>query len=151
MKSILLVVIWLLATGVVFAQPLFAQAVDCIKRHEGFHGAGHYPYVGYGHRLLPGERYRPNMSERSADLLLRADLKHRCALFRRFGKDSLLLAVLAYNVGETRVWRSRLVAKLRKGHRDIYGDYISFRLINGRVSAALEQRRKEEFNLLFHN
>lgn len=125
-------------------------AVECIKRYEGLHSDKHHPYVGYRHKLLPGEHFAANMSERSADSLLRSDLLLRCKTFRIFGKDSLPLAALAYNIGETRVLKSQLVQKLKAGYRDIYHDYITFRLINGKMSNQLERRRKEEFNLLYH-
>ena len=39
------------------------------------------------------------MTKRQADALLRKDLRKFCAMFQQFGKDSLLLATLAYNVG----------------------------------------------------
>lgn len=32
---------------------LFDKAVEFIKRAEGWH-RGQMPYIGYGHRLLPG-------------------------------------------------------------------------------------------------
>ena len=91
-----------------------------------------YPYVGYGHRLLPGERLSCAMTRRQADSLLRADLKKRLVTFRRFGRDSLLLTVLSYNVGEYRLLgygkqpKSRLVQKLESGDRDIRDEYTSF-------------------------
>ena len=38
-------------------QDRFSLAVECIKRYEGWHGEKrHWPYVGYGHKVLPGER-----------------------------------------------------------------------------------------------
>ena len=86
-----------------FSLPLFERAVACIKHYEGLHGPKNYPYVGYGHRLLPGEQLSCAMTKRQADSLLRADLKKRLVTFRRFGRDSLLLAVLSYNVGEYRL------------------------------------------------
>lgn len=128
----------------------FDVAVECIKRYEGLHSSKHHPYVGYGHKLLSGEHFPANMSEQSADSLLRVDLLRRCKTFHAFGKDSLLLATLAYNIGESRVLRSRLVQKLKIGCRDIYHDYITFRLVGGKVSNQLERRRKEEFNLLYN-
>ena len=39
-----------------FSLPRFERAVACVKHYEGLHGPKNYPYVGYGHRLLPGER-----------------------------------------------------------------------------------------------
>ena len=78
----------------------FNLAVECIKRFEGWHGERkHWPYVGWGHKVLPGEKFTNNISKAQGDSILRADLRKLCILFRDFGKDSLLLAVLAYNVG----------------------------------------------------
>ena len=84
----------------IFILPPFDRAVCCIKYYEGMHGKKDYPYVGYGHKLRPGERYSSNMSYSEADALLRKDLKEFCAMFRAYGKGSLLLATLAYNVGD---------------------------------------------------
>ena len=48
------------------------------------------------------------MPERQADALLRSDVRKLCAMFRGFGRDSLLLAALAYNVGCGNVMKSRI-------------------------------------------
>ena len=108
-----------------------------------------HPYVGYGHKLLPGERYSPRMSERQADALLRSDLRKLCAMFRDFGRDSLLLAALAYNVGCGKVMNSRMYAKMRSGNRNIYRDYVDFKRWNGKIVPSIERRRKMEYLLLF--
>ncbi len=71
---------------------LFDRAVACIKSFEGWHHARHHPYIGYGHKLLPGEKLTCNLTEAQADSLLRSDLVKRCHTFRRFGKDALLLS-----------------------------------------------------------
>ena len=76
---------------------LFERAVAVVRHFEGWHGPRHHPYVGYGHRLLPGERYSHRMTRRQAEVLLRKDLMERCAVFRRFGKDSLLLSEISDN------------------------------------------------------
>ena len=47
-----------------------------------------------------------------AKTLLRSDLRKLCAMFRGFGRDSLLLAALAYNVGCGKVMKSRMYAKM---------------------------------------
>lgn len=133
---------------------LFEKAVACIKGHEGWHG-NHLPYVGYGHRLLPGETFTPDMTEEQADSLLRADLMKLCRMCSRFGKDALLVATLSYNVGYYRlvgygkIPKSRLVQKLEAGDRNIYDEYISFRCYKGKVVPSIERRRKKEFSLLF--
>lgn len=133
---------------------MFEEAVRLIKRYEGWHG-NHLPYIGYGHRLLPGERLSSDITEEQADSLLREDLRKLCVLFRDFGKDSLLLAALAYNVGPYRLLgygelpKSRLIRRLESGDRNIYDEYVSFRCYRGKVVPSIERRRKEEFRLLF--
>lgn len=94
------------------------------------------------------------LTERQADALLRNDLRERCATFRRFGRDSLLLAALAYQVGARLLgggkWRkSRLVSRLEAGDRDIYREYVSFRKWRGKAVKSIGTRRKIEYLLLF--
>ena len=68
--------------------------------------------MGWGHKILPDERYSARtMTKRQADVLLRKDLRKFCAMFRQFGKDSLLLATLAYNVGPYRLLGSKTIPK----------------------------------------
>ena len=104
---------------------------------------------------MPGERLSSDITEEQADSLLREDLRKLCVLFRDFGKDSLLLAALAYNVGPYRLLgygelpKSRLIRRLESGDRDIYDEYVSFRCYRGKVVPSIERRRKEEFRLLF--
>ena len=140
----------------IYRLPLFERAVRCTKYFEGWHSEKHYPYVGYGHQLQPGERYSARtMTERQADALLRKDLRKFCAMFRQFGRDSLLLATLAYNVGPYRLLGSRkipkstLIRKLEAGDRNIYREYIAFCHYKGKRHAMLLKRRKAEFALLY--
>lgn len=127
----------------------FEDAVKCIKRFEGWHNKKHYPYVGYGHKLLPNDKFDHTISESFADSLLRKDLRQKCAVFRDMGRDSLLLGVLAYNIGEYKVLKSSLYRKLKSGNRDIYREYTSFRKYKGKVIPSLERRRKYEYELLY--
>lgn len=68
-----------------------------VKYFEGLHRGR--DYVGYGHRLLPNERFTADMTERQADSLLRADLWKCFGYFKGYGKDAMLLTLLSYNVG----------------------------------------------------
>ena len=109
----------------IFSISPFERAVCCIKYYEGMHRKKDFPYVGYGHKLRPGEQYSSNMSHREADKLLRKDLSKLCDLFRCYGKDSMLLAALAYNVGPYRILgrkgkyaKSKLLRKIEAGIRD---------------------------------
>ena len=80
-------------TARIYRLPRFERAVRCIKFFEGWHTERHYPYVGYGHQLQPGERYSARtMTRKQGEALLRKDLRKFCAMFRKFGKDSILLS-----------------------------------------------------------
>lgn len=135
--------------------PPFERAVVVIKHFEGWHSARHYPYVGYGHCIRPGERLTADITEMQADSLLRHDLLKMCALFRHLGKDSLVVGCLAYQVGPYRLLgygkipKSTLVKKLEAGNRNIYKDFVAYRCYKGKPVASIERRRKTEFEWLF--
>jgi len=143
-------------TNSIFSLPPFERAVCCIKFYEGIHRKKDYPYVGYGHKLRPGEHYSSNMSLREADLLLRKDLTELCTMFSKYGRDSLLLAALAYNVGPYKILgskglypKSNLLKKIEAGCRDFKDDYIGFCHWKGKKVASIERRRCAEYLLLY--
>lgn len=137
-------------------QDRFSLAVKCIKRFEGWHGEKrHWPYVGYGHKVLPGERLTNDITKEQGDSILRADLRKLCRIFSYLGRDSLIVAVLSYNVGVYRLKgygkmpKSKLLKKLEAGNRDIYEDFIKYCHYKGKKIPSIERRRKEEYQLLF--
>lgn len=73
--------------------PPFERAVLIIKKFETLHKPKHWPYVGYGHQVQPGEPYRRGvqLSERQADALLRKDLRKFVALYDDFRPNDALL------------------------------------------------------------
>ena len=95
------------------------------------------------------------MTERRADSLLRADLMKRLMMFKGYGKDALLLAVLSYNVGEGRLLgygkhpKSRLLRKIESGGRNFYREFVSFCRYKGKVLRGLVKRRNVEFALFY--
>lgn len=129
----------------------FEKAVQIIKKYEGLHQPKHYPLVGYGHLVLPGEKFSRTkaMSEAEAEKLLRKDLLKNCAVFREWGADSLILGVLAYNIGSGNTLRSTVAKKLKNGDRDIYNNYIAHARYKGKIHSQIQRRRIEEFNTLF--
>ena len=140
----------------IYRLPPFERAVRCTKYFEGWHSEKHHPYVGWGHKLLPGERYSARtMTKRQADALLRKDLRKFCAMFRKFGADSILLGTLAFNIGPAKLLgnkrypKSTLIRKLEAGDRNIYREYIAFCHYKGKRHAMLLKRRKAEFALLY--
>ena len=76
-------------------------------------------------------------------------------IFRGYGKDALLLSVLAYNVGPYAILgtskrpKSRLLRKIERGDRNIYNDYIAFCRWHGRPVKSIKFRRQVEFDLFF--
>ena len=136
--------------------PPFERVVVVVKYFEGLHNKPKdFPYVGYGHQLQPGEHFTANMTERQADSLLRADLWKCFEHFKDYGKDALLLTLLAYNVGVGRLLgygkrpKSLLLQKIEAGKRNFYQEYVSFCRYKGKVLKGLEKRRKVEFALFY--
>ena len=131
--------------------PLFERAVLIIKKFETLHKPKHWPYVGYGHQVQPGEPYRRGvqLSEKQADALLRKDLAKFCSMYSKFGKDSVLLGALAYNCGPGVVNKSTVLKKLKSGNRDIFKSYVSHCRYKGKKHKGLYNRRLTEFAALF--
>lgn len=136
--------------------PPFERAVVVVKYFEGLHNKPKdFPYVGYGHQLQPGERFTADMTERQADSLLRADLWKCFEHFKGYGKDALLLTLLAYNVGVGRLLgygkhpKSRLLRKIEAGDRNIYREYVSICQYKGKALNGLVKRRQVEFALFY--
>lgn len=129
----------------------FEKAVEVIKKYEGLHQPKHWPLVGYGHKVLPGEKFSRTkaMNQVQAEELLRKDLLKNCAVFRSFGADSLILGVLAYNIGSGAAMRSTVAKKLKAGDRDIYDNYVAHSKYKGKTMSQIKRRRIEEFETLF--
>ena len=140
----------------IFTLPPFERAVRCIKYYEGWHDINrNYPYIGWGHRILPHEKFKKNLTYRQADSLLCSDLTKLCTIFRKYGKDSLLLAVLAYNVGPYKILgnkrfpKSCLLQKIERGMRDIEKDYLDFCRWRGKHIPSIRRRRMAELQLIY--
>lgn len=131
--------------------PLFERAVLIIKKFETMHRPKHWPYIGYGHCVQPGEPYRRGvqLTEAQADALLRKDLRKFSALYSQYGKDSILLGALAYNCGPGVVNKSSILKKLRRGDRNIFKEYTAHCRYKGKFHKQLHQRRLTEFAVLF--
>ena len=133
--------------------PPFERAVVVVKYFEGMHSWKNYPYVGYGHQLQPGEYFTADMTERQADSLLRADLMKHIEIFKKYGKDALLLAVLSYNIGVGRILgygkhpKSQLLRKIEAGDRNFYKEFVAFCRYKGKVLRGLLRRRQVEYTL----
>ena len=137
-----------------YTKKQFEMAVACIKHFEGWHNMK--AYVGYGHQVQKGGRYSSRtLTKEQGDLLLRLDLMRNLYLFRNYGKDALLLSVLASNVGPYAILgtskrpKSRLLRKIERGDRNIYNDYRAFCRWHGRQVPSIKFRRQVEYDLFF--
>ena len=136
---------------------LFEVAVEIIKEFEGWHSAKHHPYVGYGHQLLKGDNFNSQISEEFATELLKKDLRQKISEFKEYGKDSLILGVLAYNIGEWKIkggygYKESELSKAIKrkaSKEEIKRNYCSFRMYKGKVVKSIERRRNKEFNNIY--
>ena len=131
--------------------PLFERAVLIIKKFETMHKPKHWPYVGYGHQVQPGEPYRRGvqLTEAQADALLRKDLAKFVSLYKDYGKDAVLLGALAYNCGPGVVNKSSILKKLKSGDRNIFQAYTSHCRYKGKWHKGIHTRRLTEFAALF--
>lgn len=132
--------------------PLFERAVLIIKKFETLHKPKHWPAVGYGHMVQPGEPFRRGvqLTERQADALLRQDLRKFVSLYKHMGERyAILLGTLAYNIGPSAVNRSTVYKKLKRGDRDIYKEYTAHCHYKGKFHRQLHQRRITEYVALF--
>ena len=143
------------AQNAILRLPHYERAVRVIKYYEGWHDIRkNYPYIGWGHQILPTEHFSRNLTTIQADSLLRTDLNRLCNLFRKYGKDSLLLAVLAYNVGPNKILgdkkrsKSHLLQKIESGDRNLQSNYLSFCRWKGKVIPSIRRRRMMEYYLL---
>ena len=103
----------------------------------------------------PGEHFTADMTERQADSLLRADLWKCFEHFKGYGKDALLLSLLAYNVGVGRLLgygkhtKSRLLRKIEAGDRNIYRGVRFLLPIQEKSCSGLVKRRQVEYALFY--
>ena len=161
MKKILMILMAIVAVSVtspafaakrsIMELPLFERAVLIIKKFETMHKPKHWPYVGYGHQVQPGEPYRRGvqLTEAQADTLLRKDLAKFVSLYKAYGKDAVLLGALAYNCGPGVVNKSSILKKLKSGDRNIFQAYTSHCRYKGKFHKQIHTRRLTEYAALF--
>ena len=131
--------------------PLFERAVLIIKKFETMHHPKHWPYIGYGHQVQPGEPYRRGvqLTEAQADALLRKDLAKFVSLYKDYGKDAVLLGALAYNCGPGVVNKSSILKKLKSGDRNMFQAYTSHCRYKGKWHKGIHTRRLTELAALY--
>lgn len=135
---------------------LFNKAVKLIKESEGWHDASHYPYVGYGHKLLKGDDFDHNISESFAEKILIKDLISKMDHFKELPyRKRLLMGLISYNIGEFKIKNSsayKLISKQETINlKELKEKYIVWNMWNGKRIASIKRRRIREFNLIFYD
>lgn len=136
---------------------------DCVallKRLEGFRErpylcAGGRWTIGYGTTVYPwGESVKPDsmqVGEAEAERWMRADMARLWGSVQGMVRVPLsqgqcdALTMLVYNIGETRVRTSTLLAKLNAGdYAGAAAQFPRWNKANGKVNTGLVKRRKLE-------
>ena len=128
---------------------MFEKSVALIKRYETLHKPRNWPYIGYGHRVLPGERYRRGvvLGEKEAEALLRKDLIKNIKFFEDQGEHAIMLGTLAYNIGIGNVKKSTVYSKIAAGDTAIRSNYLNHSMYRGKQHKGLRQRRVDEYEI----
>lgn len=147
--------------------PIIKEAVDIIKKYEGFKP---YKYlcpsgkwtVGYGHQIKDNELFEDVISEEKAEELLLEDIKSNYnQLFKLIYNLNLndnqigALTSLYYNIGGNKFSNSSLFNSLKEGKiskvAESFSNFIYYHTPKDKIaikSKGLERRRNEE-KLLF--
>ncbi len=141
-------------TDAIMQMSPIVRACFLIRYFESWH-INKGEYIGWGHRIQPGENLTQNITRAQGDSLLYEDLHKLLVHFKGYGDYALLLSVLSYNVGigavegnKTRK-PSRLIQKIRQDRTDIEEDYLDFCRYRGKEISSIKRRRWAEFHYLF--
>ncbi|KWK91792.1 muraminidase [Burkholderia ubonensis] len=132
------------------------QGIELIKHFEGLRLARYLdavgkPTIGYGHLILPHERFTHPLTPAEADALLRQDLRSAELSLRKLLRvpvtqqqfDALMSFVL--NLGSGRLRSSTLLRYLNAGAPARAADqFLVWNKAGGRPLAGLTRRRQAE-------
>lgn len=132
--------------------------IELIKELEGFKGqaymcSGGYLTIGYGHKLLPSDRYN-KISKETAESILRKDLLRIERAVIKYIEVPLLddqftsLVSFAFNLGPAALQRSSLRQKINYNLPLEAGDeFLKWVYAGGKKMPGLLRRRKIERKL----
>ncbi len=107
--------------------------------------------IGYGHKILPGEKIPNEISKEEALVLLDEDIQRTYLALRRLVKVSLYhcqevaLTSFIFNVGSGAFQRSVLRSKVnREEHEEVPREFLKWVWAGGFLQQGLLQRRWEE-------
>lgn len=110
--------------------------------------------IGYGHKILPGEKFPQGISKSEAELMLQADAAQAASEMMALVKVDLTqgqfdaLTDFVYNEGSGRLAKSTLLRDLNAGDYDeARQQLLVWDIAGGKVQPGLQARREAEFKL----
>lgn len=134
------------------------KGVELIKQFEGFKPepymcAGGYLTIGYGHKILPSDRYK-KITEEKATIILKKDLlpaeRSVIKYITNYLSDDQFVALVSFtfNLGASALQRSSLRQKINYGlYEDAAKEFIKWIYAGGKKLPGLVKRRKTEKEL----
>ena len=134
------------------------QGIELIKHFEGFKSepyicAGGYLTIGYGHKLLPSDRYG-KVSEERAEIILKKDLLRSERAVLKYINNPLsddqfaALVSFTFNLGGAALQRSILRQKINYDlYKEAGKEFEKWVYAGGKKLPGLVKRRKTEKKL----
>ena len=134
------------------------KGIELIKQFEGFSSepylcSGGYLTIGYGHKLLPSDRYK-KVTEEKSGLILRKDLSRTERAVLKYINNPLTddqfaaLVSFTFNLGAAALQRSILRQKINYGlYQEASKEFMKWVYAGGRKLPGLTRRRKIEKQL----
>jgi len=134
------------------------KGIELIKQFEGFKNkpyfcSGGYLTIGYGHKLLPSDRYNKITNEK-AELILKKDLLRTERAVIKYINNSLTddqfdaLVSFTFNVGAAALQRSTLRQKINYDlYKEASKEFMKWVHAGGKKVPGLTRRRKTEQQL----
>jgi len=138
---------------------LSTTGLDLLERSEGFRSRTYldvagFPTIGYGHRLLHPESFPNGVGEAQAKEILASDVRDAEQAVERLVKVPLTqgqfdaLADFVFNLGQSRLAESTLLADLNAGEYDAAGaQLLRWDHAGALENAGLKARRQAKFEL----
>lgn len=135
-----------------------SNGIKLIKQFEGFSPlpytcAGGYLTIGYGHKLLPSDRYK-KLTEERASIILKKDLLRTERAVLRYIDPPLTddqfaaLVSFTFNLGPATLQRSTLRQKINYGqYKEAAKEFPRWVYAAGKKLPGLARRRKTEKKL----
>jgi lysozyme len=136
------------------------NGIELIKKYEGFSNIKYkcsagYPTIGFGHKLLPGEKFDAPITVKQGEAILKVDLikAERCVnenVHCDLTQNEFdALVSLVFNIGCGAFRGSTLLLQLNKfvAHDKVALQFLRWNKIGTKVSAGLTNRRQAEMEL----